>query len=215
MHEQIRRYIQTGFAPDEWQLIGLNHPVIRLYLKGHRADGDRLLRDFTAAHEAGHCLMAKHVGVDVRRVVIGHLHEIPGGSTLGFTEYRVHKRRDPIGEALLNLAGICGHAVVYGDEWALDQAAWTAPEDTSTLRDEARNAGGDAWEVRELIRPIILRGEPFLGQSTVGGAMLAALDHAEQILLGYRGRLLRLAGHLIQYGQADRSVIDQIAALPE
>ena len=82
MHSRIRRAIGTGFHEGEWRLLSLDHPVSRLYQTGKTAEGDRLLRDMTAAHEAGHAVMGRLVGVDVERIVIGHLHEVDGrGST--------------------------------------------------------------------------------------------------------------------------------------
>ena len=216
VHEQVRRHIQSGWSPGEWEAVGLAHPVIRLYLAGRKADGDRLLREYTAAHEAGHAVLGLAVGLDVERVVVAHLHEIGDTGTLGYTEYRQTRRtrEDPYAGALNCLAGIAGHGLVYGDPWGLDAAAWSAPGTFGGLRDEAE-AGGDAWEARALIRPIILRGERFLGQSTVGGAMEAAIEQAEALLLPRRGALLRLAGHLLSYGTADRATIDQLLALPE
>lgn len=214
VHEQVRKHISSGWSDEEWQWVALSHPVARLYLAGRRDDAHKLLREFTAAHEAGHALLGLRVGLDVRRVVVAHLHEVGQAGTLGYTEYRSTLGRrggnDPVGEALHCLAGIAGHGLVYGDEWCLDQAAWTPAGELPSLRGE-EGAGGDAWEARELIRPVILRGERFLGQSTVGGAMVAAIEQAEALLLPMHGALLELAGHLLAYGQADRSVIDAIA----
>lgn len=217
VHEFVRRHIQTGFAPGEWELVGLAHPVVQLYVRGRRADGDRLLREYTAAHEAGHAILGLTLGLDVRRVVVAHLHEMQQGGTIGFAEYRQTRRTaaNPLAAILHCLGGIAGHGLVYGDQWCLDHAAWTAPGEVAALRDEQRDAGGDAWEARELIRPLILRGERVLGQPTVGGAMVAAVEQAEALLLPRRGALLRLAGHLLAYGKADRAVIDQMLELPE
>jgi hypothetical protein len=220
MHEAVRRHIQSGFGRGEWEQLAPAHPVARLYLAGRNADGDRLLREYTAAHEAGHAVLGLTVGLDVREVVVAHLHEIPqapGGGTIGYAQYRVGRHApDPIATVLHDLAGIAGHSVLYGDQWCLDGASWTAPGELAPLRDEGSDdVGGDAWQAREHIKPIILRGERFLGQSTVGGAMVAAVEQAEALLVARRGALLRLAGHLLSYGKADRAVIDQIVALPE
>ena len=218
VHEQVRKHISSGWSEEEWRWVAMSHPVARLYLAGRKQDAHKLLREFTAAHEAGHALLGLRVGLDVRRVVVAHLHEIEQAGTIGYTEYRSplgrRAERDRTGEALHCLAGIAGHGLVYGDEWCLDQAAWTAPGDLASLRDEA-GAGGDAWEARELIRPVILRGERFLGQSTVGGAMVAAIEQAEAMLLPLRARLLELAGHLLAYGVADRSTLDAIVGRGE
>ena len=221
VHEAVRRHIQSGFGRGEWEQLAPAHPVARLYLAGRRADGDRLLREYTAAHEAGHAVLGLTVGLDVCEVVVAHLHEIPqahGGGTLGYVQYRVSARRgpDPVAAVLHDMAGIAGHSVVYGDQWCLDGASWTSPGELAPLRDEDdEGVGGDAWQAREKIRPIILSGRRFLGQSTVGGAMVAAVEQAEALLVARRGALLRLAGHLLSYGKADRAVIDQIVSLPE
>lgn len=222
VHEAVRRHIQTGFGRGEWEQLAPAHPVARLYLRGRRAEGDRLLREYTAAHEAGHAILGLTVGLDVCEVVVAHLHEIPqegavGEVTLGYSQYRLGRREpDPIATVLHDLAGIAGHSVLYGDQWCLDGASWTPPGEVALLRDEdTSDVGGDAWQAREKIRPIILRGERFLGQTTVGGAMVAAVEQAEALLVARRGALLRLAGHLLSYGQADRAVIDRIVSLPE
>jgi hypothetical protein len=222
VHEAVRRHIQSGFGRGEWEQLAPAHPVARLYLAGRRADGDRLLREYTAAHEAGHAIMGLTVGLDVCEVVVAHLHEIPqtGAATIGYSQYRVSRRElrnpDPVATVLHDLAGIAGHSVVYGDQWCLDGASWTAPGEVAPMRDEdTSDVGGDAWQAREKIRPIILSGQRFLGQSTVGGAMVAAVEQAEALLVARRGALLRLAGHLLSYGKADRAVIDQIVGLPE
>jgi hypothetical protein len=217
VHDVVRRHIVAGWTDDEWSAASAGHPVFRLVQQGREADAWRLLRSWTAAHEAGHALMGLVVGLDVREVVVAHLHEFGRQQqTIGYTQYR--RRRDdpdPVGEALHCLAGIAGQGLLFPDPWCLDTAAWVAPGEVDPLRDEDNGQGGDAWEARALIRPVVLRGERFLGQPTVGGAMVAALEQAEALLLQRRGALLRLSGHLLAYGKADRSVIDGILALPE
>lgn len=217
VHEFVRKHIASGFAPGEWELIGLAHPVVQLYVRGRRADGDRLLREHTAAHESGHAILGLTLGLDVRRVVVAHLHEIQQGGTIGFAEYRQTRRTaaDPLAAILHCLGGIAGHGLVYGDQWCLDHAAWTAPGEVAGLRNEDAGVGGDAWEARSLIRPAIIAGQTVLGQRTVGDAMCAALEQAEALLLPRRGALLRLSGHLLEYGRVDRATINAIMELPE
>jgi hypothetical protein len=212
MHERIRRAIGTGFGAGEWQLLSRSHPVARLYAARKHADGDRLLREYTAAHEAGHAVMARLIGVDVQRVVVAHLHEVDamtGGGTLGFNEYRVRGDLEPTTELLLNLGGIAGHETVYNNGWGLDAGAWTPAGALDDLRGEGV-AGGDLWEARECAKREILAGRRVLGRSTTADALEAGFAQAEGLLLGARGRLLALAGHLLAYGQADRADIEGI-----
>jgi hypothetical protein len=54
-----------------------------------------------------------------------------------------------------------------------------------------------------------------LGRVTAAEMLVAAYEQAEAILAGCRGRLLRLAGHLLSEGAADRSVILDIYGLGE
>jgi hypothetical protein len=232
VHEHVRKHLVSGWAPGEWEAVGVDHPVAKLYRAGRQNEGDRLLREYTAAHEAGHAVLGLLVGLDVREVVVAHLHEIVdahvagaagGGSTLGYIVYQhpTGAPPDPVASALHCLAGIAGHGLVYGDEWGLGAAAWTAPAALGALRGEPNGpgrpgaAGGDAWEARAIIRPVILSGRRFLGQSTTGGAMVAALEQAEALLLARRGALLRLAGHLVNYGRADRATIGALMEVPE
>ena len=218
MHERIRRHIGTGFSPGEWQLLALDHPVSRLYQAGKTAEGDRLLREYTAIHESGHAIMGRLVGVDVERIVVAHLHEVDGRNdgTLGFIEYRVSRgqQSDPVVALLMNLAGIAGHEVAYNSGWGLDGAAWTPRGGTAQLRDEEA-VGGDLWEAREAVKAEVLAGRRVLGRSTTAEALEAGFEQAEAMLLGARGRLLALAGHLIVYGQARRADIDLIWARGE
>ena len=218
MHSRIRKAIGTGFHAGEWQLLALDHPVARLYQANRANEGDRLLRDYTAAHEAGHAVMGHLVGVEVERIVIGHLHEVDGrvDGTLGFTEYRVSRRQagDQLVQVLMNLAGVAGHEVVYNNGWGLDAAAWAPAGETATLRDETR-VGGDLWEAREAIKREVLAGRRVLGRATTADALVAGFEQAEAMLLGCRGRLLALAGHLIVYGQARRADLDAIWARGE
>ena len=204
MHSRIRKAIGTGFHAGEWQLLAFDHPVSRLYQARKTAEGDRLLRDYTAAHEAGHAIMGRLVGVDVERIVIGHLHEVDGrvDGTLGFTEYRVSRRQgqDPVTKVLMDLGGIAGHEVVYNNGWGLDAAAWTPRGGTAQLRDED-SVGGDLWEAREAVKREVFAGRRVLGRANTADALLAGFEQAEAMLLGARGRLLALAGHLIAYGR--------------
>jgi len=136
VHERIRRAIGTGWTTEEWAHVAMGHPIARLLMQRKRSEADALLRQYTAVHEAGHGLMAKLIGVDVEQIVIGHLHEVQGATTLGFTEYRVDRRRplDAAAWVLLDLAGIAGHETVWPHGWGLDQAAWTPPGETGALR---------------------------------------------------------------------------------
>ena len=114
----------------------------------------------------------------------------------------------------MNLAGIAGHEVAYNSGWGLDAAAWTPRGGTGQLRDEEQ-VGGDLWEAREAVKAEVLAGRAVIGQRTVAGALEAGFEQAEAMLLGNRGRLLALAGHLIAYGQARRADIDLIWARGE
>jgi hypothetical protein len=58
-------------------------------------------------------------------------------------------------------------------------------------------------------------GQRVLGKVTAAEMLVAAYEQAEAILAGCRGRLLRLAGHLLSEGAADRSVITDIYGLGE
>ena len=216
MHERIRRAIGTGWTTEEWAHVAMGHPIARLLMQRKRSEADALLRQYTAVHEAGHGLMAKLIGVDVEQIVIGHLHEVQGATTLGFTEYRVDRRRplDAAAWVLLDLAGIAGHETVWPHGWGLDQAAWTPPGETGALRGEAV-AGGDLWEARERIKHEVIAGRRVLGKTTTADALVAAYEQTEALLMGCRGRLLRLSGHLMQYGSADRTVIASIFDLGE
>ncbi len=218
VHERIRRRLAQPWTEAEWQIASMAHPVARLYLMGETDGGNRLLREYTAAHEAGHALMAAHVGMRVRRAVVAPLSVVeaaPSGVSLclGFCEYQ-DRARDVVSDLLVDLAGIAGHELVYGNGWGLDAAAWTAPEDVGQLADEGIS-GGDVWVARETIKREMRAGERVLGKTTTVDALVAAYEQAEAILTGCRGRLLRLAGHLLQHGEADRSVIRETYDLGE
>lgn len=215
MHPQIKRAIGVGFSPEEWHLIALGHPVLRLHLAGKVDQAHRLLREYTAAHEAGHALLGLTVGAQIERVEIAHLHEIERTGTLGFNEYGWPRRARTLeAELLMDLAGIAGHEVIYGNGWGLDAAAWTDPSQTGTLRGEP-GVGGDLYEARTRVRGEILAGRRVLGRSNTADALVSAYEQAEGILLGARGRLLRLAGHLLHYGKADGETIEAVWGLPE
>ena len=70
--------------------------------------------------------------------------------------------------------------------------------------------GGDLWEAREAVKREVFAGRRVLGRANTADALLAGFEQAEPMLLGARGRLLALAGHLIAYGQADRRDLDLI-----
>lgn len=218
MHSRIRKAIGTGFNPGEWQLLALDHPVARLYQQGKTAEGDRLLREFTVIHEAGHAIVARLTGFEVERVVVAHLHEVDGRAdgTLGFTEYGARRSRHPglLGDLLVTLGGVAGHEALYANGWGLDAAAWTPRGGTAQLRDEAA-VGGDLFEARRLVFQEIRAGRRVLGRSNTADALLAGFENAEALLLGNRGRLLALAGHLLSYGRAERADIDAIWARGE
>ena len=211
MHENIRRAIGTGWTEREWRQVALAHPVFRLYLQHKQADAHRLLREYSAAHEAGHVVMAMVVGARVHRAEVASLHEIEESGTLGFAEYSFNRRAHPgvLGEVLLDLAGIAGHEVIYNNGWGLDAAAWTEPDAVGSLRGEAR-VGGDLYEARERVKRSILAGFPVLGKANTADALVAAFEQAEGILAGNRGRLLAFAGRLLSHGKIDRSVIKEI-----
>ena len=162
--------------------------------------------------------MGRLIGVEVERIVIGHPHEVDGrrDGTLGFVEYRVTRgqTRDPVTQVLMNLAGIAGHEVVYNSGWGLDAAAWTPAGATAQLRDE-EGVGGDLHEAREAVKREVFAGRRVLGRANTADALEAAFEQAESMLLGSRGRLLALAGHLIVYGKADRRDLDLIWARGE
>lgn len=218
MHEQIRRAIGTGWTPAEWREVAVSHPVLRRHLAGDVTGAHTLLREYTAAHEAGHAVVGMLVGAKLRRVEIAHLHEIEQSGTVGFNEYtwpwsgRRTVVSPPEGERLvaellMDLGGIAGHEVIYNNGWGLDAAAWTDPTESGSLRGEAE-VGGDLYEARKRVRGAILHGERVLGRATTADALLAAYEQAEGLLVGRRGTLLRLAGHLLAYGKADRTVIE-------
>jgi hypothetical protein len=115
---------------------------------------------------------------------------------------------------LVDLAGIAGHELVYGNGWGLDRAAWTPPEGVDQLDGEGVG-GGDVWTAREELKRQHRMGQRVLGKVTAAEMLVAAYEQAEAILAGCRGRLLRLAGHLLSEGAADRSVITGIYGLGE
>lgn len=213
MHSRIRRHIGCGFAPGEWEQLATAHPVARLYQQGERDQGDRLLREYTVIHEAGHGIVARLTGFEVERVVVAHLHEVDGreDGALGFTEYGARRSRHPglLGDLLVTLGGVAGHEALYANGWGLDAAAWTPAGGTAQLRDEA-SVGGDLFEARRLVFQEIRAGRRVLGEATTADALLAGFENAEALLLGNRGRLLALAGHLLAYGRAERADIDAI-----
>ena len=215
MHERIRRSIGVGYTPSEWHLVAMGHPVLRLHLQGKTDDAHKLLRQYTAAHEAGHGVMGKIVGAEVHRIEIAHLHEMERSGTLGFNEYSWPRRAQTLeAEVLMDLAGVAGHDVIYGNGWSLDAAAWTEPGEVDGLRDEEA-VGGDMFEARRRVRGAILAGGKVLGRSTTADALVSLYEHAESLLIGRRGTLLRLAGHLLAYGRADRETLEGIWAAGE
>lgn len=210
MHPQIKRAIGIGWDPEEWALVALGHPVLRLHLAGKVDQAHRLLREMTAAHEAGHAVIGRTAGAEIYRIEIAHLHEIERSGTLGFNEYGWPRRARTLeAELLMDLGGIAGHEVVYNNGWGLDAAAWTEPSGTGCLRGEP-SVGGDLYEARQRVRTEIFAGRRVLGRSNTADALVSAYEQAEAILVGRRGTLLALAGHLLAHGKADRDVIDAI-----
>ena len=220
MHERTRRALERGgWTDEEWERASWDHPVGRLYAAGRGQDAARLLREYACAHEAGHAVLGSVVGYRPELVVVGHLHELGGqarNQTAGYTlsSYRRGDPPTPEAVAMYCLGGIAGVDVVYPSGWGLDRGAFLPPAAVKDLRDEGA-AGGDVWEARDAIRLVVTAGGRVLGQPTVGGALVAAMEQAEAILLGHRGKLLRLSAHLLSYGKADRSVIEDCLSLPE
>lgn len=219
MHPQVKQALGVGWTPQEWQLVSLGHPVLRLHLQGQSAAAHKLLREYTAAHEAGHAVVGKIVGAEVHRIEIAMLHEIEREGTLGFAEYSWPRQGGQKGggleaEALMDLAGIAGHEVVYNNGWGLDAAAWTEPGQTAGLRGE-EEVGGDLYEARRRVRAQILAGGKVLGRSNTADALVSLYEQAEALLIGRRGTLLRLAGHLLAYGRADRETVEAIWGVGE
>lgn len=216
MNERVRARLAMPWTEREWAVASAGHPVARLYVEGDTRAGNRLLREYVAAHEAGHALMAAHVGMRVRRVRVATEVEVAvaeGAVALGFCEYQ-EQTVDVVSEVLVALAGVAGHEVIYSNGWGLDSAAWTPPEDVGELDGEGI-AGGDVWVAREALKRQQRMGRRVLGRATTAEMLVAAYEQAEAILMSSRGRLLRLAGHLIVHSGADRSVIQDIYEMGE
>lgn len=223
MHEQIRRAIGTGWSAEEWDAVKHGHPVYDLHLRGRVREAHLLLREYTAAHEAGHAIVGRLVGATIHRVEIARLDEIERSGTLGFNEYSwpwrgrrsaVAGEERLVAELLMDLAGIAGHEAIYNNGWGLDAAAWSEPHAYAALNGEG-DVGGDLFEARNRVRGAILAGGRVLGRTTTADALLAAFEQAEALLLGRRATLLRLAGHLLAHGTADRSVVNDCWAAGE